>query len=171
MEIDVADHTKLAHLLAHKFKIAANNLHIDYDDLYQVALIGIWKATKKFDPAKGFTFATFASSVAINEIKMHLRRATAGKYQIGNPIGKEDGFMDNLSSRKADDDFRTVDLKLTIRQIASMTYFKSDVKQRIIDCLLDSDILNAEQLANLIGTTTSHTYVVIKALGAQLKLA
>lgn len=171
MEINVADHTKLAHMLAHKYEYVANKLNVDYDDLYQVALIGIWKATQKFDANKGFTFSTFASSIAINEIKMHIRKATTGKYQIGNPIGEKEGFMDHLPSRLADADFKEVELRLTIQQIADMTYFKGVKKKRIVEGLLNSDALNGEQLSKAIGCTSSYAYDVLKKLGARLNMA
>ena len=168
MQINVEDHTKLAHLLAHKYSNSAYKLGIDYDDLYQVALIGIWTATKKFDTDKGFTFCTFASAVATNKIKMHLRSHVTGKYQIGNPIGGNEGFMDHLSSIKADNDFKEVDLRLTIQQIAAKD---KGVKKRIIDCLLSGDSLNGEALSKVVGCTSSYAYDVLKTLGTRLNMA
>lgn len=167
MEINVEDHVKLAHLLAHKYKLVADKLNVDYDDLHQVALIGIWKATRKFDPNKGFTFCTFASSIAINDIKMHFRKVTTGKYQVGNPIGEKDGFMDHLSSRVADDDFKEVEIRLAIQQVTAKD---KGVKKRIIDCLLNSDSSNGEQLSKTIGCTSSYAYDVLKTLGTRLNM-
>lgn len=169
--INVADHTKLAHLIAHKYKHVAEKLNVDYDDLYQVALIGVWKATQKFDPDKGFTFSTFASSIAINQIKMHLRSQMTGKYQIGNPISEQEGFMDHLSSTKADADFKEVELRLAIQQIAGSKKFKGAVKKRIVDYLLNGDSLNGEALSRAVGCTSSYAYDVLKSLGVRLNMA
>lgn len=168
MEIDVADYVKLAHLLAHKYKVVADKLNVDYDDLHQVALIGIWKATKKFDPDKGFTFCTFASSVAINEIKMHLRKMTRGKVQIGNPIGEKENFMDHLSSNFTDADFKEVEIRLAIQQVTAKD---KGVRKRIIDCLLNGDSLNGQALSKVAGCTSSYAYDVLKTLGARLEMA
>jgi len=164
MEINVADHTRLAHMVAWRYKRVADKLNVDYDDLQQIALIGIWQATQKFDPDKGFTFSTFASRVAINHIKMYFRRVTTGKYMLGNPIGEQD-FMDHLSSSKSDNDFRAIELRLTIQQIASN--FKG-VKKRIIDSLLSGTSVNREQLAREVGCTSSYTYLVMQDLKERL---
>ena len=166
MEIKIEDHTKLAHLVAHKFKYTADRLHVEYDDLYQLALIGIWKAIQINDPSKGFTFATFASRVAINEIKMHFRKITTGKYQIGNPIGDTD-FMDHIPNRKSDDVFREIELRETIQQIAHKHSFKG-VKKQIIDCLLNEDCQNREELSRTAGCTSSYAYTVMQELGVKL---
>lgn len=171
MEIDVVDHIGLAHFIAHKYKYVAEKLNIEYAELYQVALIGIWKATQKNDPSKGFTFATFASSCATNAIKMHLRSHTVGKYQVGNPIGEKEGYLDRLPSRLADADFKEVDLRLSIKQIAEGRKFKSAVKQRIINCLLNGDSANAKQLSKTAGCTASYAYAVLQDLGVQLNMA
>lgn len=43
------------------------------EDLVQVAYIGLLKASRRFDPAKGDTFAAFAVPTVAGEIKRHLR--------------------------------------------------------------------------------------------------
>lgn len=170
MEIKVEDHTKLAHKLAHKYKYAADRLNIDYDDLHQVALIRIWKAAQKFDNSKGFTFSTFASRVAINDMKALLRSATTGKYMISNPIGEQEGFMDHIPNRKSNDDFNEVELRLTIQQLAANRNFKG-LKKRIIDCLLNDNCLNRDELSRVAGCTSSYVYVVMQDFGNRLMRA
>lgn len=46
---------------------------ISDDDLYQVGLIGLWKATEKFNKSKA-AFSTFAIKCIRNEVIMELRR-------------------------------------------------------------------------------------------------
>lgn len=43
------------------------------DDLVQVAYIGLWNAARRFDPARGTSFAAFAVPTISGEIKRHLR--------------------------------------------------------------------------------------------------
>lgn len=44
-----------------------------FDDLYQVACLGLVLAAQRFDPGRGFTFSTYANSVISGEIKRHFR--------------------------------------------------------------------------------------------------
>lgn len=43
------------------------------EDLFQVGVIGLIKAVKKFDPARGTAFSTYAVPVILGEIKGYLR--------------------------------------------------------------------------------------------------
>lgn len=47
---------------------------IEYDDLTQLAQLGLWKAVQTFKPEKGYQFATYAIRVMDNEILMQLRK-------------------------------------------------------------------------------------------------
>jgi RNA polymerase sigma-B factor len=49
----------------------------DLDDLLQVGAIGLIKATDRFDPDRGVTFATFATPTIEGEIRHHLRDRTS----------------------------------------------------------------------------------------------
>jgi RNA polymerase sigma-B factor len=44
-----------------------------YDDLIQVASVGLVNAITRFDPERGFTFATFAVPTILGEIRRHFR--------------------------------------------------------------------------------------------------
>ncbi|WP_352400126.1 sigma-70 family RNA polymerase sigma factor [Anaerotignum sp.] len=43
------------------------------EDARQICLIGLWKASEKFDPGKGYEFSTFASTVIMNQMRVFLR--------------------------------------------------------------------------------------------------
>ncbi len=45
----------------------------DYEDIYQVATMGLIYAIERFDPSKGFEFASFATPTIIGEIKKYFR--------------------------------------------------------------------------------------------------
>jgi RNA polymerase sigma-B factor len=49
------------------------NKGIEYEDLYQVAAIGLIYAIERFDPDKGFEFSSFATPTILGEIKRHFR--------------------------------------------------------------------------------------------------
>lgn len=62
-------HLYIAEILAKKYI----NKGIEYDDLYQVASIGLILAIDRFDPSKGYEFSSFATPTIIGEIKKHFR--------------------------------------------------------------------------------------------------
>lgn len=49
------------------------NKGIEYDDLYQVASLGLIKAVERFDVHKGFEFGSFATPTILGEIKKYFR--------------------------------------------------------------------------------------------------
>lgn len=49
------------------------NRGVDYDDLLQIASLGLVKATERFDVSKGLSFVTFAMPTIIGEIKRYFR--------------------------------------------------------------------------------------------------
>ncbi len=49
------------------------NKGIDYEDIYQVASLGLIYAIERFDTSKGFEFSSFATPTIIGEIKKHFR--------------------------------------------------------------------------------------------------
>ncbi|MCW3022098.1 MAG: SigB/SigF/SigG family polymerase sigma factor [Conexibacter sp.] len=47
-----------------------------YDDLLQVASLGLLKAIRRFDPARGTMFSSFATPTVLGELRRHLRDTT-----------------------------------------------------------------------------------------------
>lgn len=59
----------IAEILSKKFV----NRGIDYEDIYQVACMGILYAVERFDPDKGVQFASFATPTVLGEIRKYFR--------------------------------------------------------------------------------------------------
>lgn len=59
----------LAGMVARKF----SGRGVDYDDLYQVGSLALFKALERFDPEKGVKFVTFATPTVVGEIKNYFR--------------------------------------------------------------------------------------------------
>ncbi len=65
----VQRYLKIADILVKKYI----NKGIEYDDLYQVASLGLIKAVERFDINKGFEFSSFATPTILGEIKRYFR--------------------------------------------------------------------------------------------------
>ncbi|NHC13011.1 RNA polymerase sigma factor SigF [Motilibacter sp. E257] len=65
----VEQHLPLVEHLARRFR----NRGEPYDDLVQVATIGLIKSVDRFDPGRGVEFSTYATPTIVGEIKRHFR--------------------------------------------------------------------------------------------------
>lgn len=65
----ITDHLYIAEILSKKYV----NRGIEYDDLYQVASMGLIYAIDRYDVHKGFEFSSFATPTIVGEIKRHFR--------------------------------------------------------------------------------------------------
>ena len=68
-EFLIEEHLYIAEILSKKYA----NRGIEYDDIYQVASIGLIYAVDRYDVDKGFEFSSFATPTIIGEIKKHFR--------------------------------------------------------------------------------------------------
>lgn len=68
-DILIEEHFYIAEILAKKY----TGKGIDYDDIFQVASMGLIFAVERYDPSKGFEFSSFATPTIIGEIKKYFR--------------------------------------------------------------------------------------------------
>lgn len=68
-DILIEKHLYIAEILAKKYA----NRGIDYDDIFQVASIGLIYAIDRYDVDKGYEFSSFATPTIIGEIKKYFR--------------------------------------------------------------------------------------------------
>jgi RNA polymerase sigma-B factor len=65
----VQDNDGLLHHVLKRFANAGES----YDDMYQVARLGMVKAVQRFDPRRGTAFSTYAVAIVDGEVRHHLR--------------------------------------------------------------------------------------------------
>ncbi len=65
----IESYTYIAEILSRRFV----NRGVEYDDIYQVACMGIIHAVDRFDPDRGVRFATFATPTVLGEIRKYFR--------------------------------------------------------------------------------------------------
>ena len=65
----IMDHLYIAEILAKKYV----NRGIEFDDLYQVASMGLIYAIDRYDVTKGFEFSSFATPTIVGELKRYFR--------------------------------------------------------------------------------------------------
>jgi RNA polymerase sigma-B factor len=106
----VADHLPLARHLAGRFTGRGQ----PFDDLYQVACLGLVKAAERYDPTRGILFRTYAQAVITGELKRHFRDHGWGLH-VARPV--QELF---LAIRVAREDLtHTLGRPPTIRDIAA----------------------------------------------------
>jgi RNA polymerase sporulation-specific sigma factor len=64
----------LVYHIVHKFKPSLSYYKASFEDAVGEGMIGLVKAANKFDPERGFAFATFASMCITNDILMYFRK-------------------------------------------------------------------------------------------------
>lgn len=74
--VDAAEHVRLAHKIAARWRKLAALLGLDADDLAGEALLGLSLAAKEWDPDRGVTFGTFAYRVIDHRVRNALRAAS-----------------------------------------------------------------------------------------------
>ena len=65
----ITEHIYIAEILAKKYV----NRGIEYDDLFQVASLGLIYAIDRYDVSKGFEFSSFATPTIVGEMKRYCR--------------------------------------------------------------------------------------------------
>ena len=65
----VEAHLYIAEIIARKF----SGRGVDYDDLYQVASLALFKAVGRYDPTRGIQLSSFVTPAMVGEVKNYFR--------------------------------------------------------------------------------------------------
>ena len=130
--IRIEDYTDLAHFYSNK----SNKRHlqgIELDDLYQVSMIGIWIASKSYNPDKG-AFSTYAHQFILGEINELVYKITSvdGTKQRVPRIKEE--LLGSIVEEGVyeDDSFDTIYLKQYIDGLNLSSLHKQFFKRMVL---------------------------------------
>ena len=76
----VTQNLALVHACANRFR----GRGAEYEELFSAGCVGLVKAAKQFDPARGFAFSTYAVPVILGEIKRVFR--DSGALKVGRTL-------------------------------------------------------------------------------------
>ena len=144
----VESYMYIAEILSRKFI----NCGIEYDDIYQVASMGILYAVERFNPDRGVKFATFATPTVLGEIRNYFRdkgnfiRIPRRLYEVFYKAEQ----IKRMHSDVSDDEIARIlnisasDMK-RLREIGDFSFIKSLEYEAYADGELSiSEVLGAE---------------------------
>lgn len=169
----VEDNIPLAHFIAHR----VIHPHIEYEDAVQLALLGLCKAARLYDPEKS-KFTTLATLAAQHTIQMEERkyrheiakRVYAGR-SLDSDIFEQDFGCCPLHETIPDprqDTYKQAEAKIAIKKVTS---FRASLNKRdrgVFDCYILSGMTQQEASAK-VGISQSYLSRVARRLMARLE--
>lgn len=155
----------LAKYTAKKF----HTMHLEMDDIYSAAYLGLIKAAEKFDEGRAISFSTFAIRVMENEIKMLWRRER--KYDtlcyLDTPMNTDQGegtFKDTIP-----DPFNRY---LWPEQLFDMQRGVIQLKRnerRLLNLLIENPELTQKECAERLNRSQPHVSRLLKGIREKLR--
>ena len=117
--------------------------HMEYEDLYQVACIGLLKAIKSYDTSKNIKFNSYMYNVVKNEILMSLRNNNTMKNSNMEEVSTEAQTTDDLtvmdtlkSDVNIEDEYLIKEEYRELYQLIDKYYSKNEMKRNVMHALL-----------------------------------
>ena len=117
--------------------------HMEYEDLYQVACIGLLKAIKSYDTSKNIKFNSYMYNVVKNEILMTLRNNNTMKNSNMEEISTEAQTTDDLtvmdtlkSDINIEDEYLVKEEYRELYELIDKYYSKNEMKRNVMYALL-----------------------------------
>ena len=117
--------------------------HMEYEDLYQVACIGLLKAIKSYDTSKNIKFNSYMYNVVKNEILMTLRNNNTMKNSNMEEISTEAQTTDDLtvmdtlkSDINIEDEYLVKEEYRELYELIDKYYSKNEMKKNVMYALL-----------------------------------
>ncbi len=129
VEEKIKEHEKLVYFMINKMFKSQSNLEytassrgFQKEDIYQVGMIGLWKAVKTFNESKGRKFSTYATRCIRNEIHNEI---IIKRYMNDTPMDLDEHSRVKLTIAKDIDDVK-------VKKYERSTKFDSDVVHKLL---------------------------------------
>jgi len=155
LEALVVRYRPLARSLARRYA----RLSFSFEDLEQVACVGLVKALQRFDPARGCAFTTFAVPTILGELRRFCRETTWAVH-VPRPVQERVRAV-----RQASDEFAATDGRApTVAQLAEAICCE---EAEVRDALEAARTLNPVSLDSSPGEDDDERVVVNEKLGSE----
>lgn len=147
-------HLYIAEILSKRY----TNRGIDYDDIFQVASMGLIYAVDRYDVHKGFEFSSFATPTIIGEIKKHFRdkgwtiRVPRRIQELSKKINNSKVFLSQKLQRAPTVEDIAIHLNCTQEEVLEAMEASKVYTPQSLDLTYDSNNDDKDiNLADLIG--------------------
>lgn len=149
----VEAHLYIAEIIARKF----SGRGVDYDDLYQVAAMALFKAVDRFDLERGIKFASFVTPGMVGEVKNYFR----DKARTIRPPRRSVELIKTIESAK-DALLQKLSRYPTLDEIAEYTGLEEDTVLEVLEAAASQPVSLDMQLSD-----GEEDYTLASALGMQ----
>lgn len=124
----------MAEIISRKY----SNRGIEYDDIYQIACMGLIYAIERFDISKGFEFTSFATPTILGEIKKYFRdkgwaiKVPRKIQEISRKVNEYNNILSNQLHRAP-----------TIKEIAE---YANSTEEEILEAFEAGKMFNSQSL-------------------------
>lgn len=153
-----------------------SNVRMEYDDIYSICRIGLYKAYQKYDSSKNVTFYEFAKKIIINEILKEVTKSkakfrcddTIKEVSLYTKVGTEDEnneLIDNIPIH--DSRFNQFEMNEYIQSIIK----KANLKKNELLCITKHfyENKNARQIGEDVGFSRQYADLQLKSGLKKLK--
>ena len=151
----VEAHLYIAEIIARKF----SGRGVDFDDLYQVAAMALFKAVDRFDPERGIKFASYVTPGMVGEVKNYFR----DKARAIRPPRRSVELIKTIESAK-DELLQQLSRYPTLDEIAEYTGLEEDTVLEVLEAAASQPVSLDMQLSD-----EEDDYTLASSLGAQEK--
>lgn len=155
--------------IAYKIVQRYRNCGIEYEDLKQIALLGLWKAVNTYKADKKVLFSSYSYKVIQNEINLYLK--TNKKHFLNRYLKDEiiEGFtIEEVIPNKDNQIERLEDFLDTRKYISKIKKYITNKREKIIvDMLLSSKKQN--EIAKELGISRQRVSKIIENIRKRIK--
>lgn len=144
-----------------------NNRGIEYDDIYQIACMGLIYAIERYDISRGFEFTSFATPTILGEVKRYFRdkgwsiKIPRKIQEIAKKVNEANTILGNKLQRTPSVSDIAIFMSCTEEEVLEAFEAGKMFNSQSLDTKLDSSNEESEiSLIDLIGEEDKHFLIV-----------